>query len=588
MNNNELSLAFSMQSNPGVYALLLGSGISYSSGIKTGWGILQELCRRIMVLNGEEMGDPIKWYQNTYGKPALYDEVIEQLAFTSSERNGLLNEFFEPTIDELQNHIKAPTNAHKAIAKLVKRGYIKVIVTTNFDRLLEQALDAENVPYQTVYHETDIEGMKPLTHIACTVFKVHGDYRDTRFKNISDELKEYSEPVNKLLKQIFDEYGLIISGWSAEWDTALRSAIKSVKGRRYSWYWNSLNKNVSEPAKDLIIFRDAVQIEGTADRIFSELLNNVTTIEKLKREDPRTLQVLSTKVKDYIYDKKEAELNDLILQETIKLKEYINSVNANIDFDREIYNSLIQEYVTQSKTLATLMSILAYYGNDKTNVRLMIETLERFTTGYKGSGKTDILDLQFLPLILITYSIGISLVKAGKFDVLNQVMMKPRVRDPLYQNGNENKFLHYSSPFRTLYQPLKRYWQDRDYHIPTSFFLVSHLEEIFINSMLVFDKEELVFVFDFYEFLLSLKHRKENVNGFFSGQFGFSLNRKHLEHFLVEGHKEGENWPVLQLFDSRIEVFNNNFDHLVNDLENQVYATGRGLNRAYREGILSL
>ena len=32
-------LAFSVQQNPGVYALLLGSGVSFSSQIPTGWAI---------------------------------------------------------------------------------------------------------------------------------------------------------------------------------------------------------------------------------------------------------------------------------------------------------------------------------------------------------------------------------------------------------------------------------------------------------------------------------------------------------------------------------------------------------------------
>jgi hypothetical protein len=34
------------------------------------------------------------------------------------------------------------TAAHNAIAALVKVGWIKVVITTNFDRLIEQALDA--------------------------------------------------------------------------------------------------------------------------------------------------------------------------------------------------------------------------------------------------------------------------------------------------------------------------------------------------------------------------------------------------------------------------------------------------------------
>lgn len=47
-----MSLSFSVEANQGVYALLLGSGISYSSGIPTGWGVLKELCRRIMLVDG--------------------------------------------------------------------------------------------------------------------------------------------------------------------------------------------------------------------------------------------------------------------------------------------------------------------------------------------------------------------------------------------------------------------------------------------------------------------------------------------------------------------------------------------------------
>jgi len=40
---------------------------------------------------------------------------------------------------------KQPTASHEAIADLVKAVWIKVIITTNFDRLIEQALDAVGV-----------------------------------------------------------------------------------------------------------------------------------------------------------------------------------------------------------------------------------------------------------------------------------------------------------------------------------------------------------------------------------------------------------------------------------------------------------
>lgn len=40
-------LAFSVQQNKGVYALLVGSGVSSAAGIPTGWGIVLRLIQRL-------------------------------------------------------------------------------------------------------------------------------------------------------------------------------------------------------------------------------------------------------------------------------------------------------------------------------------------------------------------------------------------------------------------------------------------------------------------------------------------------------------------------------------------------------------
>lgn len=40
------SLAFSVQANPGVYAVLIGSGVSRSANIPTGWEITLDLARK--------------------------------------------------------------------------------------------------------------------------------------------------------------------------------------------------------------------------------------------------------------------------------------------------------------------------------------------------------------------------------------------------------------------------------------------------------------------------------------------------------------------------------------------------------------
>jgi hypothetical protein len=48
-----VSLAFSLHTNRGAYALLLGSGVSRAAGIPTGWEVVLDLTERVAQLEGE-------------------------------------------------------------------------------------------------------------------------------------------------------------------------------------------------------------------------------------------------------------------------------------------------------------------------------------------------------------------------------------------------------------------------------------------------------------------------------------------------------------------------------------------------------
>jgi hypothetical protein len=234
------SLAFSVDSGKGVYALLLGSGISRASGMPTGWEIVLDLIRKSASLEGLDCGDaPASWYESHYGKEPDYAELLESVGNTSAERAQLLRSYFEPSQDEREQGKKAPTSAHKAIAQLVADGYIRVIITTNFDRLLERALEQVGVMPTVVSSADSLLAAMPLAHSRCTVIKVHGDYLDTRLKNTATEIGKYDDATNRLLDQIFDQYGLIICGWSADWDIALRNAIARCSTRRFTTFWSA-------------------------------------------------------------------------------------------------------------------------------------------------------------------------------------------------------------------------------------------------------------------------------------------------------------------------------------------------------------
>ena len=117
------SLAFSVHSGKGVYALLLGSGISRAAHVPTGWEVTIDLIKKVAEVEGQSSGaDPAPWYFKTYGEEADYSVLLESLASTPSERTNLLREYFEPTAVQRDAGEKAPTQAH-AIANWLQRDF---------------------------------------------------------------------------------------------------------------------------------------------------------------------------------------------------------------------------------------------------------------------------------------------------------------------------------------------------------------------------------------------------------------------------------------------------------------------------------
>ena len=229
-----LALTFNLHAQKGAYALLLGSGVSRSAGIPTGWEVTLDLIRKLAHLEEEKCEpDPATWYQEKFGREADYSEILAEVANKPSAQQQILKSYFEPTKDEQENGLKTPTDAHKAIANLVSSGHIRVIVTTNFDRLIESALEQVGIAPIVIANPDAVDGAPPIAQNACTIIKVHGDYLDTRFKNSPDALEKYDDRLNDLLDRVFDEHGLIVCGWSAEYDAALRAVFERARSRRY-------------------------------------------------------------------------------------------------------------------------------------------------------------------------------------------------------------------------------------------------------------------------------------------------------------------------------------------------------------------
>ena len=231
-------MAFALHSNRGAYAALVGSGVSVGAGIPTGWQVVLDLISKVARVLGEDPGDDVSsWYQERFGEEPDHSKLLDTLAKSPAERSALLRSYFEPTAEERARGVKVPGAAHAALAELAATGHVRLFVTTNFDRLIEQALEATGVTPRVLSTPDSILGSPPLSHAGCTVLKPHGDYLDTRIKNTPAELDSYDEVVDELLDRIIEEHGFIVCGWSAAWDTALRRAFERSTSRRYTTYW---------------------------------------------------------------------------------------------------------------------------------------------------------------------------------------------------------------------------------------------------------------------------------------------------------------------------------------------------------------
>ena len=420
------ALAFSVQSNKGVYAVLLGSGVSRSAGIPTGWEITLDLVRKVAALRGEDCEpDPAAWYVGRTGRQPDYSELLDLVAKTPAERQQLLRQYWEPTEQEREDGLKLPTRAHRAIAGLVKAGYIRVIITTNFDRLTELALQEVGVQPAVLSTVDHIKGAVPLVHAPCTLIKIHGDYLDTRMLNTPDELATYPAEINALLDRVFDEYGLIVSGWSADWDVALRAAISRAPARRYNLYWASRGQP-SASAQDLIDRRTGQLVQvADADTFFVEASEQIKSLEDFARPHPLSTAAAVSSLKRYLSDQRHAiQLSDLIHREVDQVQKVFsgpdfqvpNGAVGGADIERRV-----QAYEAAAETLMRMAYVAGYWSSEE-QIKPWCEAFSRLAYRQSGNGNPILTELQRYPATLVLYAFALGAVMNKRYRSLSAVL----------------------------------------------------------------------------------------------------------------------------------------------------------------------
>ena len=510
-----LSLAFSIQSNKGVYALLLGSGVSRSAKIPTGWEVVLELVRKLALLQSADCEpEPEAWYLKQYGKLPDYSALLDEIAKTPAERQQLLRSYFEPTPEEQEEKAKQPTTAHHAIARLVADGYIKVIITTNFDRLMELALQEAGVAPLVISTPDQIEGALPLVHTRCCVIKVHGDYQDTRIKNTPTELAGYDAKTNSLLDQIFDQFGLITCGWSADWDEALRAAIERAPSRRFTTYWAS-RAAPSEIASKLIQHRAGQLISiSDADSFFRALQEKVEVLERFSEPHPLSVKTAVASVKKYLVeDKYRIRLHDLLDEEVSRVIEKMRSsglLDSNGEVTSAAITQKVRKYEATCKPLIAMAATCGQWGGVQ-SADIWKRVQQRLYAVTGTSGYEILFEYQRYPITLITYAASLGAILSGNLSFISLLS-----QTKLKKSGHTEKIaIEITPPFCMLQYPkdwgaLLEGMADR--HAPLNDWLYKTMRDSLGDSFSSDDAFTLAF--DTVEVLLSLAFGKYGAKDF--------------------------------------------------------------------------
>lgn len=564
-----------------------------------------DLIQKIADFSDEKPKNLLNWYKQKFdNEDPTYDNLLDRITRKSVDRRNILSAYFDPTPKHIEEGQRIPQQAHKSIAKLVKMGYIKVIITTNFDRLLETALLMEGVHPYLIYSDDSIDGCLPPVHIrdSCIIYKIHGDYKDTRLRNTPEELKEYPEKVNKYLSRIFEDFGIIICGWSADWDVALRKALCNKSGDRFGVYWTAISepKGVSKEIIDKLQ-ANFIAISG-ADNFFVTLQENIEALcNHQYPKDPLTTPIAIERTKKYISEYNSAKIFDLVNTERLAIYSETSSDNYEIDNSKlsqlgiqvndDLYLERFARYEEIVKPLCGICSTIAYF-DDVNYAKIISPIMENLIYPHQWSGcNSNIKGLENYPIYILNNVIGVIALANNHYNLLSSVLLQPRfvqknirgeiTKTPIVVSLRVGEVFpefgkEYTFDPSNLEEKIKDYNHVYDYifsqveaYIPNKLIFIEELQKYkFLSAMvlvnLVSTEQEKLFCHSYLRELYALEYYKGQST--WPGM-KITLDKKPILDFVNSGIRLGNDWGLIRagFFNGNIEQFKECFTRVSTD-----------------------
>lgn len=419
-----LTLASSLDSIPGSHAVLLGAGISIAAGVPSAWGVQESLIRRLATLHDAPVPEnPHGWFASEFGRDATYESLLEGLAPTPQDRQGILRGLFEPETIDPDEERRSPTAAHQALARLAATGALRVFVTLNFDHLMEQALRNEGVEPTVIRTVADLAGLAPLHTLRAVVIHLHGDYLNpSSMRNTVDELAAYEPELVRFLSRLLSDHALLIVGWSAEYDPALRSVLQQSLLERFRSYWITRGQ-LGPLATDIATASRITHVRGDADFQLGRLADAHAALQARQSRHVLTLYDAVSAVK------RELSAQPIAIRAHDRLRGELASLRDSPDLSltghlrpEDAYDAVTLRLGEGALPTAALIAALAYWGNETTD-RWWITELPRFAPGARGEGIVDYLLLPRYAGTLLYQSAAIGALASGRLDLLRRLFI---------------------------------------------------------------------------------------------------------------------------------------------------------------------
>lgn len=182
--------------NRGEVVFFLGAGMSKDVGLPSTAELAEDLSNDFKPSDIE--------------KPSL----VEIADYCSAEhRRPQLNTEIRSIVKAAQDKVKKPSPAHVALANLKD---VNLVITTNWDTLLEDACEAVKRPYYSIFTDADLEG-RPKSHETLNILKMHGTLDSPGSYIVSEDdfarFKRNHSFLYRRLENIFIDQTVILIGY---------------------------------------------------------------------------------------------------------------------------------------------------------------------------------------------------------------------------------------------------------------------------------------------------------------------------------------------------------------------------------------